>query len=315
MSLLKSDPEETVLSLAELMAVAEALEREAAERYTELAAHMRALGNEQTAAVFEQLAAEERGHEEAVQRWSVAAVGKAPDPADIRWRDWPETFDEEAAAEMVGSRLVTPYRALSVAVRNEERTFALWSYLAARAEDETIRQAAERMAHEELRHVALLRGERRRAYHAERRRPPDRDREPITLAEFVVEALRTEASLAQLHAAAAESLAAAGDSAAHLLARIADDERAAARDLASRFPDASGKVEVPEVAADQPHEQPAPALFDLGLQRLEAAVERYFEVAETARDERIVAEAQRLAQAAIPRLARMREHRDARAAG
>ena len=316
MSLLATDPEETVLSLPELLAVAQALEREAAERYTELAAHMRAVGNAETAAVFEHLAEEERSHEEGVRHWSEAAVGKPPDPADIRWRDWPETFDEEAAAEMAGSRLVTPYRALSVAVRNEERTFAFWSYVAARAEDEAVRQAAERMAHEELRHISLLRAERRRAYHAERRRPPDSDREPLKLPEFVAEALRTAAGLARLHAAIADALAAAGDPAAALLRRTAEAERADAGDLASRFPDA-GRQAAPETEGGrlqgETGDQPPLALLDLGLKRLEAAVERYFEIAETAQDERIVAEAQRLAQMSIPRLARLREHRHARA--
>ena len=315
MSLLATDPEESVLSLPELLAVAEALEREAAERYTELAAHMRAVGNMETAAVFEHLAEEERSHEAGVRHWSEAAVGKAPDPADIRWRDWPETFDEEAAAEMAGSRLVTPYRALSVAVRNEERTFAFWSYVAARAEDAAVRQAAERMAHEELRHVSLLRGERRRAYHAERRHPPDRDREPIRLPEFTAEALGTAAGLARLHAALADALAAAGDPAADLMQRTAEAERADVRDLLSRFPDAERPEADGGRLAEEAGDQPPLALLDLGLKRLEAAVERYFEVAETARDERIVAEAQRLAQASIPRLASLREQRHARAPG
>ena len=56
-----------------------------------------------------------------------------------------------------------------MAVRNEERAFAFWSYVAAHAEAPEIRQAAETMAHEELGHVATLRRERRRAFHAERR--------------------------------------------------------------------------------------------------------------------------------------------------
>ena len=51
-------------------------------------------------------------------------------------------------------RLVTPYHALSIAVRNEERAFAFWSYMSADSDDPTIRREAERLAREELGHVA-----------------------------------------------------------------------------------------------------------------------------------------------------------------
>jgi hypothetical protein len=101
-----------------------------------------------------------------VTRWSQARLGKAPDPALVRW-DAPETFDAQTAAEMKASRLMTPYRALAMAVRNEERAFAFWSYLAAYSHDPEIKKAAEAMAQEELGHVATLRKERRRAYHRE----------------------------------------------------------------------------------------------------------------------------------------------------
>lgn len=54
-----------------------------------------------------------------------------------------------------------------MAVRNEERAFAFWSYLAAYSHDPDIKKASEAMAKEELGHVATLRKERRRAYHHE----------------------------------------------------------------------------------------------------------------------------------------------------
>jgi hypothetical protein len=84
----------------------------------------------------------------------------------VRW-DAPETFDAETMAEIKASRLTTPYRALAMAVRNEERAFAFWSYVAAFTADPEIRKAAEAMAREELAHVATLRKERRSAYHLE----------------------------------------------------------------------------------------------------------------------------------------------------
>jgi rubrerythrin len=163
---LKAEPAGHLHSLDELFALADAMEKEAAARYSELAAEMQRQNKPDMAAVFTQLAAAEREHVDSVTRWSQSSRGKAPDPALVRWQA-PETLDNETQAEMKTSRLVTPYRALAIAVRNEERAFAFWSYLAAFADDSEIKQAAEAMAREELGHVAILRKERRRAYHEE----------------------------------------------------------------------------------------------------------------------------------------------------
>jgi rubrerythrin len=165
-SLLKSEPAGTLQSLGELFALAHAMEREAADRYTGLAAEMQRQNKLDLAAVFSELAAAEREHVDSVAHWSQSRLGKAPDSGLVRW-EAPETFDSETAAEIKTSRLMTPYRALSMAVRNEERAFAFWSYVAGFAKDPEIRKAAEAMAREELGHVATLRKERRRAYHSE----------------------------------------------------------------------------------------------------------------------------------------------------
>lgn len=163
---LKAEPAGNLHSLDELFALADAMETEAVNRYSELAAEMQRQNKPDLAAVFAQLAAAEREHVNSVARWSQSRLGKAPDPTLVRWQA-PETFDSEAQAEIRASRLMTPYRALSMAVRNEERTFAFWSYVAAFADDPEIKKAAEAMAREELGHVSALRKERRRAYHRE----------------------------------------------------------------------------------------------------------------------------------------------------
>jgi len=49
--------------------------------------------------------------------------GKDPDPTLVR-REASETFGADAATEVKTSRLMMPYRALAMAVRNEERAFA-----------------------------------------------------------------------------------------------------------------------------------------------------------------------------------------------
>ena len=167
-TLLKTEPGGTLGSLDELFALADDMEREAAGKYSELADEMRRQDRPELAAVFSDLAAAEREHVDAVTRWSQSRRGKAPDHALVRW-EAPETFDRETTAEIKTSRLMTPYRALAMAVRNEERAFAFWSYLAAFAHDAEIKEAAEAMAREELGHVATLRKARRRAY----RQQPD----------------------------------------------------------------------------------------------------------------------------------------------
>jgi len=165
-SLLKSEPAGTLRSIGELFALANAMEREAADRYSGLAHEMQRQGKHELARVFAELAAAEREHVDSVARWSQFHLGKAPDPALVRW-EAPDTFDHETAVELSTSRLITPYRALAMAVRNEERAFAFWSYVAGLAEAPDVKQAAEAMAREELGHVATLRKERRRTYHRE----------------------------------------------------------------------------------------------------------------------------------------------------
>ena len=175
-SLLMSEPAGTLESLDELFALANAMEEEAANRYTELAEDMRRQNKGALAEVFAHLAAAEREHVDSVTRWSQSRRGKAPDPALVRW-EAPETFDAETAREIGTSRLATPYRALAMAVRNEERAFAFWSYVAAYSKDSEIKQAAEAMAREELGHVSTLRRERRRAYHKEHEETERRGRD------------------------------------------------------------------------------------------------------------------------------------------
>lgn len=166
MSLLRTEPPAAVKTLDELFAIAHAMEHEAATRYAEIADRMRGEGNAALADVFDRLSKDEQGHMDGVSRWSEGQRGKAPDPALIRWR-LPETFDDEGIS-IADPRLLSVYRALATAVRNEERAFAFWSYVAAQATSPDIQRAAEAMAHEELGHVATLRRERRRAFHADR---------------------------------------------------------------------------------------------------------------------------------------------------
>lgn len=284
MSLLKSEPTASVKSLEELFAIAAAMEQEAAARYAEIAVRMRQEGDPALAEVFERLSTDEQGHLDNVVQWSEKTKGRKPDSALIRW-ELPETFDDEGAA-MAHPRLLSAYRALSMAVRNEERAFAFWSYVAAHAESSEIRQAAEAMAHEELGHVAILRRERRSAFHAERKQmhagaeDKNNGTDPATLE-------RTLADLLDTRAAEAPSEEGAR------LRTFAQEARSHADEL-ERFP-------IPMRVAD-----PATALESDPVAVAELLADRYLEAGDALRDEEALARAQTLAAHAIARLAWLR---------
>ena len=151
-------------TLGEMLAIAASMEKEAIDGYLELSARMSAFGRPDLAKVFDALVVEETGHLDKVREWSDASG-----TVDTLTVCATETqFDDEGAG-IVAPELLSAYRAFSMAVRNEERAFMFWTYVSAHAQSGEIRHAAERMAREELGHVAKLRSERRRAFHLERK--------------------------------------------------------------------------------------------------------------------------------------------------
>jgi len=281
-SLLKSEPAGRLRSLDELFALAHAMENEAANRYGGLAEDMRRQNKDDLAAVFTQLAVAEREHVESVARWSQSRRGKAPDPTLVQW-EGPETFDENTATELKTSRLMTPYRALAMAVRNEERAFAFWSYLAAYSEDPEVKKASETMAKEELGHVATLRKERRRAYHREYDRKSGDG--PSGAAQSRVDARRLELRLA---------------------AQLADIDRRLAGPAAIRAEELLDQTM--GMAEEAGHLGSFPgALEQRDAQAIaEALADAYLEGAENSDDEIRVKALQELAAKAIARLAWLR---------
>lgn len=224
-SLLTRPPAVNADTVEDVLAIAHAIEREAVARYSLLGDCMRRLRHDDVAAVFEALAAEERQHVEGIERLSRKLVGRLPSPAVAQW-DMPEIF--RAAGEDGLSALLTPYRALSIAVQNEERAFAFWSYVAAEAAGDAVRTQAEAMARQELFHAARLRSERRRAYHAERRAGLRAETDvPRDAAAMRKEAARLGEEAAAFLAAAADRLDRMADETSAALARqIAGEMRA-----------------------------------------------------------------------------------------
>lgn len=264
-------------SVDELLSVAQALEREAAARYRGLSERMARQGDAAMAEQFDVLAQIEDRHAKHVADSGEALLGHTPIPIAASW-DLPAGYDEEeASGAMLGA-----YQALAFAVRNEERAFAFYAYVAAEAEDPGVRLLAEELARDELEHAALLRHNRRRAFHVER---PASAQMPRS-----VDALRAlgrgwDAVAGAAHAALAKALDEIGESEdASIFRRLAAQEEIAASGVTA--------TAIPELrsAGD-------------GLRLLEESFDRYAQIGERSDDEQVVAEAQRLAGEVVAHLA------------
>lgn len=304
MGLFAKEPGRIVHSLPELMAIAKAMEEEAAARYRQLARRMKDLGNQAATQTFDRLAHEEDAHAQKVEELSVAVVGAAPARAAISW-ELPGELADEAMSDLGTSRLVTPYRALSIAVRNEERAFAFWTYVSAYAPNAQIRSYAEILAREELRHASILRRERRRAYRSQPPRAPQPSKRDPGVSPC--ERLRRAAAFLEpgvinacLTLAAADRMR-DDETTAHLLAKIAEESEANMRAVGLD----GGATLSPRPSA------PATSLetLDAVIAAAEAAADAYLELADSALDESVVAAAQRLTGSAIERLVWLRERR------
>lgn len=212
-SLLMRDPEIQSVSMALLVGIASSIERESLKRYATLADTMGRRGEAATAAAFRVMLEEERHHVDEVARWAADLGEQVPEPGSFDWQlpaELSSSWDEIA-----GSSLLTPYRAFAIAVDNEKRAFALYSYLAARATDPRVRAQAERLGIEELRHAAVMRRWRREAWHRERRAAREAP-QPAASAVASADALnallaKREAAIAQAHRTIAARLREIGD--------------------------------------------------------------------------------------------------------
>ena len=183
MSATRSDPWEFA-SLGELLAMAKLMEREAIESYLALSRRMAAMRHPDLARVFDSLALEETEHLSKVEEWREASGLRGAVEVEV-----PEDLFDDEGAGIIAPELLSAYRAFSMAVRNEERAFMFWTYVSAHAHSDEIRQAAERMAREELGHVAKLRRERRKAFHLERAAIADVDTDLVSLEETLARQL------------------------------------------------------------------------------------------------------------------------------
>jgi rubrerythrin len=275
-----------VSSASELMSMARAMEQEAARHYRDLAARMRLRQQDGLAQLFAFLSEIEEKHVVKIENRAAHVLAHPLSRMPPGW-EVPETFGEEEAA----SRLLTPYRALALAVRNEDRAFAFYSYIAADAPDEATRKLAEELAKDELEHAHLLRRERRTAYRTEGPIVSSGQAAPETLTELWTAAAEAENRAAAYHNALAAVLAPEDERLAALFEHAADDEADCAREAASR----TGAI-----GADRSPVEAPPV--EGGLRLLEEGFELYSDIAERAGDESVMREAQSLAARAVRRL-------------
>ncbi|NUB05321.1 ferritin family protein [Azospirillum sp. Vi22] len=299
MPLLRHEPQGGVRSLDELLGIALALEQEAVRRYTQLAALMDRRGETDTATTFRALIAEEQDHVQAVDGWAHRLGRPTPDAPAFLWRLPPELA--ASWEELTERTRLTPYQALSLAVVNEQRAFAFYSYIAASAPDEPIRTHAEALAREELRHAALLRRERRKAYRRERGREEHKPTRADTPAELERLAVALLSATAAEHSALAARLLALGDGdGATLLNRIVGEERAL---IPAGSDAAASQAAVPDTV---------PACLRAAVTASERLAEAFGDVAAQAIDELVLTESLRLQEAVVGHLALLAERIETR---
>lgn len=155
----------------ELLCMAAEIERNAATQYRHLATEMKRYGNAKAAQIFTDLAEEEEAHAAAVEYFQGSTKPRYTENASTiaGEADIIKEWEEEGHSPYS----LTPTEAFDLAVRNEERAFSFFVYIAANSTDNAVRETAERLAAEELQHLALVRLERRRMRRVEMKKTHD----------------------------------------------------------------------------------------------------------------------------------------------
>jgi len=157
-----------VTTARELLALALAFEQRAASRFRLMAARMRGEGRDDLVRLFEGLALQEDRNADKLRQMPEAAELNVETPSQGLA---PELEAISSLPDAETLRQLSVYDCLAEAVRNEEKTFDFFSYVAATAEDGGLQGLAETLAKEELEHANELRRVRRQAYHQLQRMP------------------------------------------------------------------------------------------------------------------------------------------------
>jgi len=128
-----------------------ALEREAAERYLELADMMEAHRNDQVAALFRDMVRYSRMHHDSIVERAGGTELPELGPWDYAWRYPPEVGGEEAFDPGLNA-----YDALRYARENEMRAMQYYSDVGLSSTDPAVQRMAAEFAAEETEHVQAL---------------------------------------------------------------------------------------------------------------------------------------------------------------
>jgi rubrerythrin len=141
-------------TLPQLLAHATALEREAVERYEELAGQMEVHNNPELAELFYQMAAIEQKHVDQVQLMTADVRLPPLAPWEYAWQD-PE--GPESVPIGFGHYRLTPHQALQQMLACEERACAFFEHVVRTSQDTAVQALAWQFAEEERHHAELLR--------------------------------------------------------------------------------------------------------------------------------------------------------------
>ena len=138
-------------TLPEFLAHAVALEREAADRYLELADMMEAHRNDAVSTVFRNMTRFSQMHCDAIKVRAGSIELPQLKSWEYRWRSPPEVGGEEGFDYMIEA-----YNALKYARQNELRAMQYYRSVAEESTDAEVRRLATEFADEETEHVAAL---------------------------------------------------------------------------------------------------------------------------------------------------------------
>jgi len=163
-SLLENLP--LVTSLDELYSVATILGRNSANAFESLAEEMATTQNPETARMLKGLAVTENAQIEFVAERAYDVGAKVD--AHVEGLSFGQDLRSDLARENADNTyLLTPYRAIQLAVISKERVFEILSTIAGKQEDAVVRQHAEELARRILSEISELRLHRRRASRSE----------------------------------------------------------------------------------------------------------------------------------------------------
>ncbi len=138
-------------TLPEFLAHAIALEREAAERYHELADMMEAHRNDDVSALFRDMVRYSQMHHDSIVERAKGVALPALGASDFRWRTPPEVGGDEAFDPRIDA-----YSALLYARENEERALGYYTEVGTGTADAEVKRLAVEFAAEETEHVQAL---------------------------------------------------------------------------------------------------------------------------------------------------------------